>query len=207
MTLAVVEVAAMRQTVSDHPALWPSSIACKRDPDLFFPEFKPDARAAQLVCRECPLLARCAAWALNDPVPVPGSVVAGVHLPGEFAGEASRERARAELARIAAGGTPKLAARKRGEPKPIAAKNDPEFLAQVLEMHAAGMSFARIGRLLNVSGTTASRATFGHRQQPEDGRIPLEPCECACHSRYEHCDWCCQDRLCPDCLFYAATEG
>ncbi|WP_084536246.1 DUF5131 family protein [Nocardia yamanashiensis] len=33
------------------------------------------------------------------------------------------------------------------------------------------------------------------------------PCECACHAQGEHYDRCCQDRLCPDCLFYAATEG
>ena len=68
------------------PETWPEQRLCAEIPtDVFFPERgdREVLRAARAICRGCPALARCAAWAA--PLVAEGlltyGVVAGVRLP------------------------------------------------------------------------------------------------------------------------------
>jgi WhiB family redox-sensing transcriptional regulator len=53
------------------PPEWVDEAACtSTDPDLFFPTQGGDTRSAQLakaICAECPVLAQCLAYAVEDP--------------------------------------------------------------------------------------------------------------------------------------------
>ncbi|WP_083873139.1 WhiB family transcriptional regulator [Nocardia testacea] len=62
-----------------------SGLVCSTDPELFFASAQQPKRIelAQAACRDCPLLAECAAWAapLVERRDLVECVVAGVHLP------------------------------------------------------------------------------------------------------------------------------
>lgn len=151
------DLAAKQKTTSgsSHPDVW-AAAACLDvpDPDLFFPDRWNDAREAQLVCGDCPLLAQCAEKYLLDPIF--GGVVASVPMPPLYADRKLRVNASKELARIAAGGAPLLQPAPEGH-GPI--WRNPDFQIGVFELRVeAGLTWAEIADRLQVTTDTARRA-------------------------------------------------
>ncbi|MFC7429904.1 WhiB family transcriptional regulator [Nocardia tengchongensis] len=145
-------------SVSDHPDLWTAAVCADPaiDPDLFFPDRWDDAREAQIVCGDCPLLAQCASRALQTEVYA--GVVASVPMPPLYAGKRVREAARKELRRIAAGGAPLL------QDEPVSTVwRDPEFQIRVYELRVeVGFSWPRVAEQLGVGTDTARRALHAY---------------------------------------------
>ncbi|MBF6179902.1 WhiB family transcriptional regulator [Nocardia otitidiscaviarum] len=84
------------------PHFAPERSCAGLDTELFFPLSGADAGTAQRVCWDCPVLARCADWALR--AGVTDGVVASVWLPGH--GGSESRSARYALAKVAATGRP-----------------------------------------------------------------------------------------------------
>ncbi|MBF6212246.1 WhiB family transcriptional regulator [Nocardia puris] len=74
--------------------------------ELFFTDDREQIRAAQRVCEHCPVLARCAAWALR--CDFTDGVVASVPMPALNADRRVKRTARARLEFVAATGVPSL---------------------------------------------------------------------------------------------------
>ncbi|MEU1204027.1 WhiB family transcriptional regulator [Nocardia sp. NPDC005825] len=74
------------------------------DTEVFFPDTTTAAADAEGICGQCPLLARCAAWALR--VGVTDGVFASVWVPDLGASTHDKNAARARLALVAATGLP-----------------------------------------------------------------------------------------------------
>ncbi|WP_082976762.1 WhiB family transcriptional regulator, partial [Nocardia sp. 852002-20019_SCH5090214] len=100
----------MTRTISDspevdHPVAWPP-VLCTEDPDLFFSSAAADVHEAQRICADCPMLARCAGFALASPEPVTDGVFASVRMPSAGADASKREEAIDQLRVVAATGKP-----------------------------------------------------------------------------------------------------
>ncbi|MFE3057185.1 WhiB family transcriptional regulator [Nocardia sp. NPDC059239] len=65
------------------PRLSPDRACAGLETELFFPNSRNQALAAQRVCEHCPVLASCAAWALRQDMT--DGVVASVWLPSSKA--------------------------------------------------------------------------------------------------------------------------
>ncbi|MGW5229639.1 WhiB family transcriptional regulator [Nocardia niigatensis] len=77
------------------------------DTEFFFPLSLDEAREAQQVCEMCPVLARCAAWALREHIT--DGVVASVWMPSA---QSDQRLARRRLEQVAATGRPSTTTRK-----------------------------------------------------------------------------------------------
>ncbi|MGW0359260.1 WhiB family transcriptional regulator [Nocardia nova] len=137
---------------ADHPVGW-APVDCTEDPDLFFSEKHADIHGAQRICHACPLLARCARFALAAPKRATDGVFASVLMPACDAAQVDREKALEQLRLVAAS----------GEPAPLHDfshfKFDgtrEELQRQVVKLRdAQGMSWTDIGRALNCHYITA----------------------------------------------------
>lgn len=74
------------------------------DTEVFFPDTATEAAEAEEICAQCPLLARCAVWALR--VGVTDGVFASVWVPDLGATTHDKDTARIRLERVAATGLP-----------------------------------------------------------------------------------------------------
>lgn len=94
---------------ANHPANWPFRVECVEDPELFYGLHGAGPAAAQQVCARCPMLQRCADWALEAPQYAAGGVFASVPVPAPSTNRA-RKKARAaafeQLRAVAATGIP-----------------------------------------------------------------------------------------------------
>ncbi|MEV0462263.1 WhiB family transcriptional regulator [Nocardia tengchongensis] len=89
------------------PHLSPQRECAGMDTEFFFPDTLDGAREAQQVCELCPVLARCAEWALREGIT--DCVVASVWMPS-FRADQRLARRRLEL--VAATGRPSTDPRK-----------------------------------------------------------------------------------------------
>ncbi|MFB7723142.1 WhiB family transcriptional regulator [Nocardia sp. NPDC056100] len=71
------------------------------DTEFFFPLSESGVREAQQVCEVCPVLARCAAWALREGFT--DGVIASVKMPAH---QSDQWQARRRLEQVAATGRP-----------------------------------------------------------------------------------------------------
>ncbi|MGV9668380.1 WhiB family transcriptional regulator [Nocardia niigatensis] len=144
------------ELVSNLPDVWADAVCSDPniDPDLFFPDRWDDAHAAQLVCGDCPLLVQCAKKHLTNPVFA--GVVASVPMPPLYAAKATRDAARKELRRIAAGGAPLL----QPDPERLAPIwRDTDFQIRVYELRVeVGLTWPQLADRLAVGVDTARRA-------------------------------------------------
>lgn len=138
--------------VVDHPASW-APVECTSSPELFFSDRRADVHAAQAICQRCPLLARCAAFALAAPDQATDGVFASVLMASAPTARDDREPA-LELLRTVA---------RTGAPAPLhdfgPFKFDgtrEELLQRVVELRdVQGMSWTAIGRELGCHFMTA----------------------------------------------------
>ncbi|WP_280357523.1 WhiB family transcriptional regulator [Nocardia otitidiscaviarum] len=137
----------------DSEPTWLDMACADLDPDLFFPDTHnvESVRAAQRVCRRCPMLRQCAEQAqltrLTD------CVVAGVLMPPLNSPAKDRAAATFKLGHVAKGGLPTLMRRAS-----TAQWSDPELQQQVNELRTSGMKWAALAAKLNITKDTARKA-------------------------------------------------
>lgn len=138
----------------DHPVAWPTA-PCTVDPDLFFSLKHADVHEAQRTCANCPMLARCAAFALASPEAVTDGVFASVRMPTTGALASEREEAINRLREVAATGKPSPLhdfSPRRFEGTPA------ELAERVIDLRdGEGLSWSEIGRQLGCNYATAQR--------------------------------------------------
>lgn len=137
----------------DHP-----DRACAgKDTRLWFPEGGSNGSQAVAVCRECPLIDDCAAWALRQP-----------RLCGVWGGltEAARDRARRGVTSPRGTFRPTGAGRRAGTPG--AAMQT--IRAKVAAMRADGHSVAEIADRIGFSHRTVQRHLRALGQTQDSGR-------------------------------------
>jgi hypothetical protein len=92
---------------ANHPVSWPKAVECVERPELFFRPTRAGAYDAQQVCARCPMLQRCAEWALEAPQFSTDGVFASVPMPPIApAYRKARTAALAQLRAVAATGIP-----------------------------------------------------------------------------------------------------
>jgi hypothetical protein len=93
----------------NHPALWPDRVECVENPQPFYGLHGDGPAVAQQICARCPMLRRCADWALEAPQYAAGGVFASVPVPAPSTNR-SLKKARAaafeQLRVVAATGIP-----------------------------------------------------------------------------------------------------
>lgn len=148
-----------RRTVSvspevDHPVAWPT-VPCTEDPDLFFSSAAADVHEAQGICADCPMLARCAAFALASPESVTDGVFASVRMPTTGALASERKEALDLLGQVARNGRPAPLhdfSRRKFDGTPA------ELAERVVELRdGEGLSWSEIGRQLGCNYAAAQR--------------------------------------------------
>jgi Transcription factor WhiB len=91
----------------DAPTSWPARVECIEDPELFFRTTRAGIFDAQQICARCPMLRRCAEWALADPIASTGGVFASVPMPANTPNtKKARKDALDQLRAVAATGVP-----------------------------------------------------------------------------------------------------
>ncbi|WP_082976779.1 WhiB family transcriptional regulator [Nocardia sp. 852002-20019_SCH5090214] len=140
------------RAVVDHPAAW-APVECTTDPELFFRDSRAAVHAAQEICQRCPLLVRCAQYALAAPDEATDGVFASVLMASTPTARQDREAALELLAQVA----------KTGIPAPLHdfgpakfAGTRAELLQRVVELRdEQGMSWSAIGKELGCHYMTA----------------------------------------------------
>lgn len=101
----------MRNTTArvnaEPPVTWPKTVECVEQPELFFRPTRVGVYDAQQICARCPMLQRCADWALASLRHSTDGVFASVPMPS-IAPNNKKARAAAikQLRAVAATGIP-----------------------------------------------------------------------------------------------------